>query len=117
MAGTAADPLFTFVDGDCTLDGGGGLLIVTGRLILDGNPSFDGLILVMGGGTVDRQGAGNGDFGGAMVVARFNQAGGPFLAPSFLTDGDGTAAMQYDSNAVRRALNSAGPRVLGIHEF
>lgn len=116
IAGSSADPLFTFVDGDCTLDGGGGLLIITGRLIMNGNPSFDGLILVMGAGTVVRQGAGNGTFSGAMAVARFNQAGG-FLAPSFLTDGAGTSTMQYDSNALRRALNTSGPRVMGIREF
>ena len=108
---------FTFVDGDCNLDGGSGLLIVTGKLIMNGNPNFDGLILVLGEGYVDRQGAGNGEFHGAMAVARFNRAGGPFLAPTFLTDGAGTGAMRYDSNAVRQALNLSGPRVLGVHEY
>jgi hypothetical protein len=29
-AGSASSPAFTFVDGDCNLDGGAGLLIVTG---------------------------------------------------------------------------------------
>lgn len=116
-AGSTASPAFTFVDGNCVLDGGAGLLIVTGTLTLNGNPSFKGLILVLGGGTVNRQGAGNGVFLGAMAVARFNRTTGPFLAPSFLTDGAGTSMMQLDSNAVRQALNVAGPRVLGIHEF
>lgn len=116
-SGTSANPVFTFVDGDCNLDGGAGLLIVTGRLTLNGNPNFDGLILVMGEGIVNRQGAGNGEYLGAMAVARFNRTNGPFLAPSFLTDGAGTSSMQYDSNALRRALNTSGPRVMGIHEF
>lgn len=107
---------FTFVDGNCSLDGGSGLLIVTGRLTLNGNPNFDGLILVMGEGYVERNGAGNGEYYGAMAVARFNRNGGPFLAPTFLTDGSGTGSMQYDSAAIRRALNTSGPRVLGIHE-
>lgn len=108
---------FTFVDGNCNLDGGSGLLIVTGKLIMNGNPSFDGLILVMGEGYVNRTGAGNGIFHGAMAVARFNKTSGPFLAPTFLTDGAGTGDMIYDSNAVRQALNVGGPRALGIHEF
>jgi hypothetical protein len=108
---------FTFVDGDCDLDGGSGLLVVTGKLIMNGNPDFDGLILVMGEGYVNREGAGNGIFHGAMAVARFNKTSGPFLAPTFLTDGSGTGDMIYDSDAVRQALNVAGPRSLGIHEF
>ena len=108
---------FTFVDGDCNLDGGSGLLIVTGRLIMNGNPNFDGLVLVMGAGYVDRTGAGNGEYHGAMAVARFNRSSGPFLAPTFLTDGSGTGNMQYDSAALRQALNVGGPIVLGIHEY
>jgi hypothetical protein len=84
---------------------------------MNGNPDFTGLILVLGEGYVERDGGGNGDVLGAMVVARFNQTSGPFLAPTFVTDGSGNALMQYDSNAIRRALNIAGPRVLGVHEF
>lgn len=115
-SGTAADPAFTFVDGDCTLDGGGGLLIVTGNLTLNGNPSFSGLILVLGNGNVLRNGGGNGDIYGAITVARFNSTGG-FLPPTFNTNGGGNSTLQYDSNALRRALNLSGPRVQGVHEF
>src|SRR6185436_2992688 len=64
-SGTEANPVFTFVDGDCDLDGGAGLLIVTGKLLLKGNPSFKGLILVIGDGYVERDGGGNGDIYGA----------------------------------------------------
>lgn len=115
-SGSAADPAFTFVDGDCTLDGGGGLLIVTGNLTLNGNPNFSGLILVLGQGNILRDGAGNGEIYGAISVARFNSTGG-FLAPTFNTNGAGNSTMQYDSNALRRALNLSGPRVQGVHEF
>lgn len=107
---------FTFVDGDCDLDGGSGLLIVTGTLRMHGNPNFDGLILVLGAGRVERDGGGNGEIHGAIAVARFN-ATGNFLPPFFNTNGGGTSSMQYDSRALRQALNAAGPRVLGIHEF
>ena len=40
---------------------GAGLLIVTGKLLMKGNPSFKGLILVMGEGYVERDGGGNGN--------------------------------------------------------
>src|SRR2546423_1532947 len=89
-SGTPTSPEFTFVDGDCNLDGGSGLLIVTGKLIMNGNPSFNGLILVLGAGDVERDGGGNGDILGAMAVARFHPNGnGPFLAPPFNTHGGG----------------------------
>lgn len=118
MAGTVDNPMLTFVDGDCILDGGAGLLIVTGKLDMKGNPSFKGLILVLGEGVVERDGGGEGEILGAMVVARFASTGnGPFLAPSFTTNGGGTSSMTYDSDAVRQALNTAGPRVLGVHEY
>jgi hypothetical protein len=116
-SGTAADPAFTFVDGNCVLDGGGGLLIVTGNLTLHGNPSFEGLILVLGNGHVERDGGGNGDIYGAISVAKFPVNGnGGFQAPYFDTAGGGTSLMQYDSDAIRRALNVSGPRVMGVHE-
>lgn len=117
-AGSSSAPAFTFVDGDCNLDGGAGLLIVTGNLEMIGNPSFNGLIFVLGGGTINRNGGGNGNIYGSITVARFDQNGsGNFLAPTFTTNGGGTATIQYDSNAVRQALNLAGPLVMGVHEY
>jgi hypothetical protein len=118
VAGTVASPEFTFVDGNCILDGGAGLLIVTGNLTLNGNPNFSGLILVLGNGWVDRHGAGNGDIYGAISVAKFSVNGsGGFQAPHFDTDGGGNSLMQYDSAAVRSALNLSGPRTLGVREY
>jgi hypothetical protein len=117
-SGSDASPAFTFVDGDCNLDGGAGLLIVTGNLEMNGNPSFNGLILVLGSGSVNRDGGGNGNIFGAIAVARFNQVGsGGFLGPTFNTNGGGNSDVQNDSNARRKAENLSGPRVLGIHEF
>ncbi len=117
-SGSSGSPEFTFVDGDCNLDGGAGLLIVTGDLVLNGNPSFEGLILVLGDGTVNRNGGGNGDIYGALVVASFDIIGpGDFRAALFNTNGAGNSKMQYDSVAVRKALNVAGPRVWGVHEY
>jgi hypothetical protein len=115
-SGSTASPAFTFVDGDCDLDGGAGLLIVTGTLRMHGNPNFTGLILVLGSGTITRDGGGNGEIYGAISVASFNSTGG-FLAPTFTTNGGGTSKLQYDSLAVANALALSGPRVMGVHEF
>jgi hypothetical protein len=117
-SGSVSTPAFTFVDGNCTLDGGAGLIIVTGTLTMNGNPNFKGLILVLGDGVVLRDGGGNGEIYGSLVVAKFPKTGnGGFLAPTFQTNGSGTSLMQYDSAAVRSALNVAGPRIMGIHEY
>ena len=117
-AGSTTSPAFTFVDGDCTLDGGAGLLVVTGNLELNGNPSFTGLILVLGTGSINRDGGGNGNIYGSITAAKFDQNGtGGFLAPSFTTNGGGNATIQYDSDAVRRALNLSGPLVMGVREY
>ena len=69
--GDSSNPLVTFVDGDCTLDSGAGLLIVTGTLTTKGNPSFNGLIMVLGNGTLTRDGGGNGAAEGAIMMAKF----------------------------------------------
>ncbi len=125
-SGTSSAPAFTFVDGDCDLNGGAGLLVVTGNLEMSGNPSFDGVILVLGKGNVNRNGGGNGTVSGTMIVARFdrtwptieNALPHPFRAPTFNTNGGGNSTMQYSSEAVRRALGMVGgPRVSGVAEL
>jgi hypothetical protein len=131
-SGTLDNPVFTFVDGDCELSGGAGLLVVTGNVNMSGNTSFDGVVLVLGEGSVNRNGGGNGDINGSMVVAKFertwpaadddpmvdNNVEYPFLAPAFNTNGGGASTMQYSSTAVARALAVlGGPRVAGIAEL
>lgn len=116
-AGTTDHPVLSYVDGDCTLTGGAGLLIVTGKLTMHGNPDFDGIILVLGKGEVERDGGGNGDMHGAMMVAKFDINGtGGFLAPKFETNGGGNSNFQYDSQAIQAALSLSGHPLLGIYE-
>ena len=123
--GTVDNPKFTFVNGDATLVEGAGLLIVTGKLISDGNVGFKGIILVLGEGVFDRSGTGNSDLLGALVVAKFARTWPgtedaqphPFLAPSFNVTGGGTGLTAYDSNMVDKALAANGVRALGIREF
>lgn len=127
--GTTARPGFTFVDGDCFLDtsaGAAGVLVVTGNLEMNGNPSFDGVVLVLVGGTVNRDGGGNGVFSGAIVVVRFARTWQasedgqphPFLAPTFNTNGGGNSTIQNNSVAITNSLNVlGGPRFKGFLEF
>ncbi|MDT7542370.1 MAG: hypothetical protein QOE33_2274 [Acidobacteriota bacterium] len=111
------NPAFTFVDGDCTLSGGSGLLIVTGTLTMTGNDDFHGLVLVMGNGTVVRSGTGNGNVLGAWLVAKFPRAGtGGFTAPSFNVSGGGNGSFQFDTKAVDDALRTLGMKVVGVAE-
>lgn len=116
--GTTAQPIMTFVDGDCTLPpaGGAGLLIVTGTLVADGNAPYKGLVLVLGGGQLVRNGGGNGDSLGSFLVARFDNSG-DFLAPTFNSNGSGNSTITYDSDWVRRAMAAPGPRVMAVGEF
>ena len=119
--GTSAAPVFTFVNGDLDIGvaGGAGLLVVTGTLTGRGSTAFDGLILVLGGGMVIRDGGGNGDTLGAMAIARFdrNTIGGPFLAPTFDTNGGGNSNVQYDPDAVKKALDLAGRSIIAMREY
>ena len=109
-------PMFTFVDGDCTLMGGSGVLVVTGTLTMQGNIDFKGIILVLGKGQLIRNGGGNGDIFGGITIAAFNRTAGGFTAPSFQTNGGGNSTIQYDSAALSTAIGS-GTNVSGIREF
>ena len=109
-------PMFTFVDGDCTLDGGSGFLVVTGTLTLHGNPNFKGAILVLGTGVLIRNGGGNGDIYGGITVAAFGRSSGNFTSPTFHTNGGGNSTIQYDSSALSNGIGS-GTNVSGIREF
>jgi hypothetical protein len=108
--------MFTFVDGDCTLDGGAGILVVTGTLTMRGNPDFRGIILVLGRGVLIRNGGGNGDILGGITIAAFGRTSGNFTAATFLTNGGGNSNVQYDSAAVNMGLGS-GTNVSGVREF
>jgi hypothetical protein len=117
MAGDYDEGGFTFVDGDCELDGGGGLLVVTGNLVIKGNDDFRGIIMVMGNGNVTRSGGGNGNVLGSWIIARFNRNGpGGFLAPTFDASGGGTGRFQFDWEAIVNANRMVGLTITGITE-
>jgi hypothetical protein len=109
-------PMFTFVDGDCTLTEGSGFLVVTGTLTMRGNTNFKGAILVLGTGELIRNGGGNGEILGGITIAKFGRTSGNFEAPTFHTNGGGNSNVQYDSSSLTRGLAS-GMNVSGIREF
>jgi hypothetical protein len=118
------DGVFTFVDGDLVLGPGNptgqGTLIVTGKLTLDGNFNFNGVIMVLGTGEVYRSGGGHGNIYGAIFVAKFSATGADsdqFGAPIFDTSGGGTANIQYSTDAVDKAKSVGGHAVKGVREY
>lgn len=112
------DGLLTFVDGDCALppQGGKGILVVTGTLDMRGSADFKGLVLVLGGGVLYRDGGGSDTSLGSVVVARFASTG-DFLPPTFVTSGAGGSNVKYDSEWVDKALKTGGPRVMAVSEY
>jgi len=123
--GTSSAPLTTFIDnyGGAAVDLGAGyqgcgLLIVTGPLITHGQTDFEGVILVLGNGTFNRNGNGNGHIDGGVIVANFDPNGTTgFGSPVFSVNGGGNSDVRYNSDAVRKAFDSAGVFVAGIHEY
>ena len=117
----------TFIDnyGGAAVDLGAGnqgcgMLIVTGPLTTHGQTDFEGVILVLGNGTLNRDGNGNGHIDGGIIVASFDPTPGAttgFNNPLFSVNGGGNSDVRYDSDAIRRAFDSAGVFVAGIHEY
>lgn len=109
----------TFVDGDVSLSGpGGGLLICTGKLTLNGAFHFNGLIIVTGAEGVDRQGGGNGLLQGNVVIAPYtpgNTAAG-FLSPKYDISGGGTSEIRYNSSSVANGMTAVSNFVVGVAE-
>src|SRR6202051_3016234 len=103
--GVAAIPQVTYVNGDYTLSGGAGVLVVTGNLTISGGTYFDGLILVVGQGSVIINGGGGGGSSiyGSVFVANTNSTSSPFAqlatlgTPAFTWHGGGDANIYYNS--------------------
>ena len=86
---------------------GSGIILVTGTLTMNGNPSFNGLILVIGKGNVQKNGGGNGTLDGSLFVAIMYSdtpptythliPSGPPGIPTIAWNGGGNATIQYDS--------------------
>jgi hypothetical protein len=125
--GTTSVPKFTFIDnynGSAVDLGAGhqgsGMLIVTGNLQTNGNTDFEGIILVLGRGNMQRSGGGNGVIRGTIMIANFDPygaAGTGFGGPSFSISGGGNSTVGYDSEWIRKALDTLGLSIKGVREY
>ena len=116
----------TFCDGDCKLNqGGGGILVVTGKLTLQGDFDFKGIIIITGQGGLTRQGSGNAFIYGNIIIAPYPNssvlpASGPvgnnFLAPQYDLSGGGTGGLRFSSTAINDSLLAVNNFVLGVVE-
>lgn len=109
------------ITGTCSLgsgNNGAGFMVATGDLTLDGSFNFEGLVFVLGSGSIRRNGSGgssNGQIYGGILAAQFGNSGG-FGAVNFNSNGAGSSIVQYDSVAIANALSQFGPKVLGVVE-
>ena len=95
------DPKVILVNGDLETSGnlvGGGLLVVTGSLKLNGRFEYHGLVLAIGGGNVDAGGLNRGIYGG-MFVANVTYSGGTasFGTPTFSMSGNSNIYTNSDA--------------------
>jgi Tfp pilus assembly protein PilX len=127
--GTSTAPVINVVQGPLSLGGSGaGILLVTGDLTLVGGFSYNGIILVIGTGTVTKNGGGGGTLNGSMFVANMyttaahttlvalgsNNPPGP---PTITWNGGGNATFQYDSCWISAVAQSFPYRIVAQREL
>ena len=115
----------TFCEGSCQVGGsGGGVLVVTGQLTNLGGFSFKGLIIVTGEGGWLRNGGGNGQVIGNVVIAPYNRIPyvpenlvATFLPPRYLiTGGGGSDVIAGDVTAGFDNTSAISDFVAGVAE-
>jgi hypothetical protein len=123
--GNTSNPLITVVNGDFNMGNasGAGLLLVTGTLYQSGNPNFNGIILLIGKGVLDKSGGGDGVVNGGILLANLYDSLGHLLpansapgVPTLNWNGGGTVNINYDSCWTNNLSNRAVLRVLASHE-
>ena len=113
-----------YVDGSFDLgpNTGSGILVVTGNFLYHGNSGWNGIILVIGDGSVTFQGngGGSGTFNGAIFAATTRDASGNQLAnfgvSNFDISGGGGNGINYDSCWVNKVQVPPSFQVLSFRE-
>jgi hypothetical protein len=108
--GTVGAPVINVINGDYSgsISGGSGILLVTGNLIMNGGPTYDGLVLVIGKGNATKTGGGGGTLNGSLFLGNLYTntsyttkiALGSNLPPGPTVmnwSGGGNASINYDS--------------------
>lgn len=97
--GTADDPQITYFTGNVEFGGsvvGNGILVVQGNLSWQGTPSFEGLIVVLGGTYTINAGGSGGNHAGSLIILNAQWIDNPTFDPI------------YDSEFGPTAFNSIG---------
>lgn len=127
---SATSPLTLVVNGNLDLTGwhdtGYGLLLVTGNLNYDPDTTWDGIVMVVGQGTVTGSRGGSGQFNGAMLVARTHDASGNLLSGSsfgnsYVNFNNGSSmgglGIRYSSCWIQKSQPPLGYKILSFHEI
>jgi hypothetical protein len=123
------------IDSNATMkQDGGGIVVVTGQLTINGDFRFNGIILVTGKGGILRNGNGTGEVAGAMIIAPYDAAGLTcsgtpnttpqntlltntcFMSPQFQVQGGGNSDTMGNRQAVATGLSGLGNFVKGVAE-
>jgi len=125
---SSTNPLTVAVKGDLDLDGwhntGYGLLLVTGNLNYDPDASWQGIVLVIGKGTVTGSRSGTNGFDGAFFVAKTRDTSGALLPDPNLGNASvifvstmGSYGIRYSSCWVKAAQPTGTFKILAFHEL
>ncbi|RPI27033.1 MAG: hypothetical protein EHM61_09885 [Acidobacteria bacterium] len=100
--GTAADPKITYAEGNFSISGSGdgaGVMIVRGALNIGGSFTYDGVILVLGQGSLRMHGSNKSLIGGVYVVnvTRNGDGSASFGTPTIDIQGNSNFYMKSDS--------------------
>jgi hypothetical protein len=127
---SASNPMTVVINGDLDLLGwhntGYGLLLVTGNFNYDPDASWDGVVLVIGQGTVTGSKGGVNGFLGAFLVARTHDASGnllpdPNLGPlsvNFNNGGSmGGSGIKHSTCWIQKSQPSSGYKIISFHEI
>jgi len=133
MYSPSPNPMTVVVKGDLDLSGwnqtGYGLLLVRGYLNYSPAASWDGIVMVVGKGTVTGTGTdgGSGEIDGAVFVARtlddFYNLQSPNLGKATMSYGDGTntnmggVGIRYSSCWIQASLPTSSIKILSFHEI
>jgi Tfp pilus assembly protein PilX len=123
-----SNPMTVVVNGDLDLTGwhntGYGLLLVTGNLNYDPDASWQGMVLVIGKGTVTGSRSGSGEFDGAFFVGKTRDSSGVLLpdpnlgkASVIFAPSMGSVGIRYSSCWVKASQPTGSFKVLSFHEI
>ncbi len=126
--GTLANPTITVItgqqNGNLTCAGnntGYGILVVTGTLNFGGNTGWNGVVLVVGQGSITNAGGGNNSYNGAILVAKTRDVNGNLLgslgSPSVNWSGGGGNGILYDTCWISKAANAGGSQLFKVLAF